>query len=88
MLSNKYTQFLRSTSRGTSSVIIDLYVDYWSDGYSSVKPLPNSDGTYIMHGADKITLKWSAGKPVITISKGPVSFQFQEHFEKYGGGND
>lgn len=85
---DKNNRIIGGTITGTSSVIIDLYVDYWSDGYSAVKSLPNSDGTYIMHGSDKITLKWSAGKPVITISKGQVSFQFQEHFEKHGGGND
>ncbi|MGG9971534.1 hypothetical protein ACQ33O_07040 [Ferruginibacter sp. SUN002] len=77
---DKNSRITGGTITGTSSAIIRLYIDYWD---SQLKSTPQGTGTYYDYGSDKIIFKWVAGKPVITITKGLVSFEFEAASKKY-----
>lgn len=75
---DKQSRIKSATVTGTANDVIELFLDYWEDYNINVNNLKQKKAIYIMQATDKVSYSWTGINPLIAISKGNISFEFDK----------
>lgn len=75
---DKNNRVTSATITGTANDIVNLFLDYWENYKLNYEELKTKREISVMNASDKISFTWTGSQPVIKLSKGVVSFEFDK----------